>query len=518
MSTLAQEVAIGPAPGKPTSPSVSRVVKQGGALALGGQGIKLALQLGATAVLARLLSPQDFGLLSLVTPLVTFFVVFRDVGLTSATIFTDDITDAEVSSLFWINVAAGVLFACLMLLLAPVAAGFFEEPRLTAILSVMALTFVFNGILAQYQALFQRRFLFKRLTAIDVGANIAGTLIGIAAALRGYGYWSLIFIPVATQLFALVATALLSAWQPGAPRWEKRTGAMATFGSQITGFNFLNYFSRNIDNLLIGKVWGLEALGFYGRAYGLMMAPLSQVIYPLNQVVVPVLTRLNADRAHYRETYIRIARVVMLVCVPLVTWLLVARTWVVDLLLGQQWGAVAPIYLALGFSALVQPMNNSTAWLLLSQGRSRDMLLTGVIGCVVTVGSIVFGLQWGALAVAISYSLGQILVMTPFLWWFACRNQRVRILDLVKTAFPFWLTSAAAGLSFEVFRYGYWSDADTSSFAGLALSFVWVVGLHLALVALFPGGRKLLGQTTRALRDLLARRAQAAPESRDLHG
>jgi PST family polysaccharide transporter len=493
----------------------TRTVKQGGALAVGGQGIKLVLQLGATAVLARLLLPADFGLLSLVTPLVAFFVVFRDVGLTAAMIAAEDVTDAEITSLFWVNALAGVLFAGLLVLLAPFAASFFGEPRLVGILSVMALTFVFNGLAAQYQALLQRRFLFRRFTAIDVGANLAGTAVGVGAAFLGLGYWSLILIPVATQFFSLIAVTLLSDWHPGAPRWEARTGAMARFGSEVTGFNFLNYFSRNLDNLFIGKVWGLEALGFYGRAYALMMAPLSQIIYPLQQVVIPVLSRMRADRERYVRTYLRIVQTVMLVCMPLVTWLLVSREWVVELLLGTKWAGVTPLFLALGIAALVQPVNNSTGWLLLSQGRSRDVLLTGVVGCCVTVLSIVAGIRWGALGVALGYSLGQVLVMTPFLWWFSCREGPVPARHLVRIAVPLWLISAAAGGSFEWLRTGPWRSVSEgwSTLAGLGFAFVWITAVSTVLLALHPRGRRLLARTIDMVRDLLRRRSWTAPAS-----
>ncbi len=185
-------------------------MKRGSLLAISGQGAKLCLQLGTTAVLARVLSPADFGLASLIGPIVSFFAVFRDVGLTSATIYSDDITDAEVSSLFWINVGAGVVLAAVVLALSPLAALFYADPRLVPILAVMALTFVLNGAAAQYQALFQRHFEFRRLTVIDITANTAGAAVAITAGLLGLGYWSLVLLPVVTQATSVVCTVTLS--------------------------------------------------------------------------------------------------------------------------------------------------------------------------------------------------------------------------------------------------------------------------------------------------------------------
>jgi O-antigen/teichoic acid export membrane protein len=510
MSVPAAMLGATPEPPPIVKVDAAHTMRRGGAFAIFGQGSKLCLQLLSTAILARILAPADFGLLALVTPIVAFFSVFRDVGLTSATIYNDDITAAESSSLFWVNVAAGLIVAAVLMLLAPIASNIYHDPRLIGILQALAITFVLNGIGAQYQALLQREFHFKLLTSIDVGANLLGTAIGILAATHGFGYWSLIVMPVATQLFILIATVSCSHWQPGRPRWESRTTSMTRFGSAITGFNLFNYFSRNLDNLLIGKVWGMEALGFYGRAYGLMTAPITQVIYPLSQVVVPVLSRLKNDREQYVSTYLNLMRVVMLACVPLVTCLLVSREWVVAILLGPRWHAVTDIFLALGFAALVQPINASAGWLMLSQGRSTEVFRWGVLSGFITVGGILIGLPWGSLAVASAYSLTNVLLITPLLWWFCCRSGYVRMSHLVEVSLPVWLCSAIAGVSFEVL-----SNLVAPQFfkqlqpwAGLVIACIWVIGWTGVLLLLHPRGRIFL---TTALK-LLKQRRKPEPE------
>lgn len=490
------------------SVNAAATLRQGSALTLVAQAFKLFLQLGSIAVLARLVSPGDFGLISLVAPLIAFFSVFRDLGLTAATIYSDDITDAEVSSLFWMNAAGGVILALAVIAAAPLASHIYHDDRLIPLMSALALTFIFNGIGAQYQALLQRIFRFRALSAIDAGSNAIGTIIAIGAALKGAGYWALVIMPVATQLVSLLLTVSISRWHPGRPRWEGRTGMMTRFGSAVTGFNVLNYFARNVDNLLIGKFWGLEMLGYYGRAYSLMMAPLSQIIYPLAQVVVPVLTRMNRSRDEYVMTYRKLMQQIMLVTVPVVTWLIVSRYWVIELLLGERWMPVVSIFLPLGFAALVQPMNNSTGWLMLSQGRSRDVFVWGVIGSCLTVAAIVAGLPGGADGVAISYAISQIVVVTPLLWWFTCRNKFVRVQHLIASAAPFWITGAVAGGSFELMRQSLASawQIKLSAPVGLVVSFLWVFGGSALLLLLHSWGRKLLRESIGALMSLIYRR------------
>lgn len=470
---------------------------RGGMWTISGQGLKLGLQLLSTAILARLLAPADFGLLALVMPILAFFTVFRDVGLTSATIYSDDITPDEVTSLFWINAGAGTLMALLLIGISPLAGRFYGDARLTTTLQVMSITFVMSGVMAQYQALLQRDLKFKLLTLIDVGANVLGTALSIWAAFAGFGYWSLLVMPVTMQATNMIGTLVVSRWQPGRPCWQPRSASMARFGSAIAGFNILNYFARNVDNLLIGKVWGMEALGFYGRAYSLMMAPLSQVIYPLSQVVVPVLTRIRHDRERYLNTYLNMMRVIMLCCVSVVTCLLVGREWLVAILLGPKWQAAAALFLALGFSALVQPMNSSTGWLMLSQGRSRDIAWWGVISSVITVLSIVGALPFGTLAVASAYSLSQILIVSPLLWWFCCRGSAVRVSDMLSVSLPLWIACGIAGLSFEALHQ--WVLPPMLPVVGMALACVWVLSWVLLLLALHSSGREFLSAAMKLL-------------------
>jgi O-antigen/teichoic acid export membrane protein len=453
------------------------------------------LQLGSMAVLARVLAPKEFGLFSLVTPLVSFFLVFRDIGLSAATVYTDAITDREVTAMFWLNVAAGLLLTGVVAALAPLAGWLYNDPRLINVLLAMSSTFLISGICAQYQALLQRHFRFKLLASIDLGANAVGTLASICAAFAGWSYWSLFLMPIVSQLITLVGCVSLSQWHPGRPSWQARSASMAKFGSAVTGFNLLNYFARNSDNLAIGKLWGLEALGYYGRAYSLMMAPLSQIIFPLTQVVVPVLTRVNNNRELYVSTFQTLLRCVLMICMPVVTWLICSRSWIVQMLLGERWSEVVSIFLPLGFAALIQPLNNAAGWLLLSQGRSRDIFLWGLIGSALTVATILLGLSGGARGVAISYAAGQILFVTPLLWIFTCRSGWIRIRDVIRVPATILAACAVSGGTFEILR-----AANSELFASLSalscacLALGWVGSVTLALLTFDQESRRSLSE------------------------
>jgi PST family polysaccharide transporter len=471
---------------------------------IASQAIKLPLQIGTTAILARLLSVDEFGLFSLVMPIVAFFTIFYDLGLGSAAIFKESLSASEINCLFWINVLAGILLASVLFGLAPFAAQWYGDPRLSAVLATMGFLFILNGISAQYLALQQRRFAFGTIAMLDVVGSLCGAVASVMAALLGAGYWALVVLTFTGQVIRLFGLAAKSQWQPGWPRWDARVGQLIRFGGAVSVFNIINYFSRNIDNLLIGKYWGMEALGYYGRAYNLMLTPLSQIIYPLSQVVVSTLTRCNRDEQLYVGTYLKLMRAILIVCVPLVAWMIVCRESLIVFVLGEKWTNAAPLFGALGLSGLIQPLNNSGGWLMMSQGRARDVLVLGVVGSGSAICCILAGLHWGPLYVAWAYSLGQILIATPILWFLVCRKGYVKIRHVAGVAIPPLLSAAVPAISLELFITMNKAVSTVPAFIFLVAGAAWVFGVHFVLICFTRSGRGTIEMGWRAIKAMAA--------------
>jgi O-antigen/teichoic acid export membrane protein len=413
---------------------------RGGAATLLGQGAHLAIQIASTAVLARLLAPQAFGLVAMVTAVTSFAYLFKDLGLAAATIQKARITQGQVSTLFWVNAAMGVLTALLTAALAPLIAWFYGEPSLTWIAATLALSFALAGLTVQHQALLRRHMRFVALAAIDVLAMLGGATAAIAAAVLGAGYWSLVIMQVMTALCSLVAVWLTCRWTPGLPVRRAGVRDMLGFGANLTGFNMVNYVARNLDNILIGRVWGAVSLGFYAKAYGLLMLPLRQVNAPIAAVAVPTLSRLQDDPARYRRYYLKSITMISFVTMPAVMFLIVMSAEVIRVALGPQWSPAGQIFALLGIAALTQPVTTSTGWLYVSQGRGRDMFVWGVVASTITAFGIVLGLPWGASGVAACYTLSNV-VMIPLLCWFVGRKGPVQARDIYRA------TAAPAGVS-----------------------------------------------------------------------
>jgi len=229
-----------------------------------------ALGLATTAILARLLAPTDYGLMGMATTLTAFFQVFSDLGLSWATVQRRDITFTEVHTLFWINAAFGTALALMCVAGAPLVARFYARGELTCLTSVCGLGFLFSGVAAQPEALLRRQMRLGALARCNILAHAGGAACGILMAFSGAGVWALVVQTLVAQCLLMAALVYASSYRPGAPSLGGRTAGMLRFGGYLTGYSFLMYFVRNLDNVLVAKFCGAEALcSSYHHLHGL---------------------------------------------------------------------------------------------------------------------------------------------------------------------------------------------------------------------------------------------------------
>jgi O-antigen/teichoic acid export membrane protein len=418
---------------------------RGGTVTVAAQGAQLILQMASTVVLARLLAPADYGIVGMVTVVIGFGYLFKDLGLSLATVQKTDINHGQISNLFWINVIISVCLALVIAVIAPLIALFYDEPRLRLITIALSVSFVFEGLKVQHNAIMQRRMQFTALSSIQIISMLTGTAIGITAALSGAGYWSLVAMQLTTALTSMMCVWFFCEWRPGRPVKGSGVKGMLVFGANLTGFSVLNFFARNLDNVLIGKYCGAAALGLYSKAYGLMMLPLSQINAPISAVAIPALSRLHDDPDEYRKYYLRAISLIAFVTMPAMVFLAVMSKQVILLVLGPKWVEAARIFSFLAVAGLGQPMANSTGWLFISQGRTRDMLRWGIVGSSVTVLAFLLGLHWGPVGVAACYAAVNCAVI-PLLFWFVGRKGPVSDWDVLRTVLPFlWVSLCVLG-------------------------------------------------------------------------
>jgi len=476
--------------------NLANLVARGGAVTIATQAIKFFLSLGSTMILARLLTPNDYGLVGMVAVITGFMTMFRDLGLSTATIQKEEINEAQISTLFWINIAFSLAIMLITIALAPAVAWFYGETRLKWITIAYALGFLFGGVTIQHEALLKRQMRFTAIAIVEITSLLLG--IGTAVVLGWYGahYWALVASQLILALTYAVGVWSLCRWRPGRPVRGSGIRPMLVIGRNITVFSIINYFARNLDNLLIGKFWGSLQLGFYSKAYQLLVLPIDQINAPIGSVAVPALSRLDGSPERYRRSYLRIVEKIAMITMPGMALMIATADWVVRIGLGAQWSAVAPILAVLGLSGLVQPVANTVGWLFISQGRTRHMLQWGLIGPTIIIVSIVAGLRWGAMGVAISYSSVLIIVVAPLLFWFAGREGPIKALDFYRTIAPAAAASVCVLGAVTLMRA---CAVINSPLLGLALGSVLAASVALVVLAAIPAGRKSL----RDVRDTL---------------
>ncbi|TWT73712.1 Lipopolysaccharide biosynthesis protein WzxC [Posidoniimonas polymericola] len=408
---------------------------RGGVVSGVGQVIRIAIGLAAVPVLTRLLDPTAFGLLAMVAFFTNFAAMFVDAGMSMATVQREQISHRQVTNLFWISSGLGLAIAALAAAFSPAIAWFYGEPRLTAITCALALSYLLSGLAVQHQALLRRAMQFKELAIANVASMAVAQVAAVGWALRFRGasidYWALVLIPLVT---AAVRVAMLwgyCSWRPGWPAREKGTRSLVTFGANLTGFNFVNYFARNLDNLLIGWWWGGAALGYYDRAYRLMMIPLQQINSPLTGVVVPALSRLAGEPEKYRRAYTWTMERILLIACPMMAYAAVAAPWIAVVYLSEDFAESGPILQWLSVAAIWQTLSASVGWLFVSQGRDREMLRWGCIHSLLVAGSFVAGAPFGAIGVAKAYALVFNVACIPLAFWSVGRTGQVRVRDFL---------------------------------------------------------------------------------------
>lgn len=390
---------------------------RGGAVTMAAQGAKFFLRMGSTVVLARLLTPEDYGLLAMVAVVTNFVMMFKDMGLSMATVQKAEIDHAQISTLFWINVAISLVIMMIMAALAPVVAWFYGKPELTMITLALAGAFIFSGLTIQHQALLRRHMRFVRLGVIEVVGLLVGVTTAIVAAWRGAGYWSLVFMQLSMAGTIAVGVWVASDWRPGWPRRGAGSRSMLAFGRDITEFNIINYFARNSDKILVGRFCGSGILGLYSKAYSLLMLPISQITGPLASVAVPALSRIQDDPKRYTSYYTKLILLISFISMPLTVFLAICSKSIIYLLLGDQWLGMSSIFQILAITAFIQPVSSTAGLVLLSLGQSRRFLKIGIFNSLAIVTSFAIGIRWGAIGVASAYAIVSYLILFPSLWY-----------------------------------------------------------------------------------------------------
>jgi O-antigen/teichoic acid export membrane protein len=450
----------------------------------GAQAGQLLLILSYNAILARLVSPHDFGLVAMAMVVAGFLQVFKEAGLSTATIQREDITQAQVSNLFWINLSVGFTAMVALSLMSPMIAWFFHQPELLGISAVLSIAFLVDGSVVQHVALLNRQMRFQMISYVELGSAAAGFLLGAVMALNGWGYWSLVVATLTTSVIRATTVWVLSPWRPQRFASKSGTWPLLKFGVDLTLVGVIYALSRGFDSILIGRYLGSDALGVYSRGIALITRPLERLIAPVYSVMVPALSRLQTEPERYRKAFLQVFEALAVSAFAIAGLLLAIADPLVLVILGDRWTAASPILAALSPAVIHIVLGSATSWLYTSQGRGTDLVRTASIGAALLTGSFILGLNFGATGVAAAYSASG-LALLPITFYVAGRTGPVSTRDL-------WLAAAGHLPVFMVVLSATLLSASyvPASFSNLArLLFSTAVGATAAAAATFVFGR-----------------------------
>jgi PST family polysaccharide transporter len=419
------------------------------------------MQIATLILLARLLSPKDFGLVGMATVFTGFLAIFKDLGTSAAIIQREETSDRLLHSIFWVNVGFGFFATAFLLGISPLVGSFYHNEKVSTILSVLSVTFLISSFSILHQALLERDLKFNQLAKIEISATLFASLVGIGSAYLGAGVWSLIYQNIALVSLTTILLWVTAIWKPKLIFDWAEVKSVSSYSLHLTGFSIFNYFARNADYFLIGRFLGAQALGYYTLAYRIMLYPLQNIVWVIGRVLFPVFSQMQNDSDRFCYAYIRVTRTIALITFPLMAGLWALADLFVLSVFGPHWQPVILLLLILAPVGMVQSIGTTVSDVYQAKGRTDWMLRWGLFSGTFVVTAFCIGLQWGIIGIAGSYAAATALLVIPSftipfkliglsmgefcqgLWRpFLCSLLMLTVLISCKQLFPVALTSA----------------------------------------------------------------------------
>ena len=384
---------------------------------------RVAMQLCSLALLARLLPPADYGLMAMATVVTNFALLLRDLGTTAAIIQRMDLREETKATVFWLNNLMGWCLAFALIVFSPVIARYFSSAKLVPVLLALAILFPLASAGAVHQALLERQSAFRVLARIELGSSGLGLAAAMVAALSGAGVYSLVIQAVLTTGLSCAQLWLASGWHPRSrPVWSEIKGLIG-FSGNLTAFNFINYFSRNADGMIIGRYLGVTALGAYSMAYKLMLFPVQNLSWVAAKALYPVMSKHQNDTAKILKLYLRAIRLIALFTAPLMAGLVAVREPFVRIAFGPNWGMVPEILAWMAPIGFIQSIVSTSGTIFMARGRTDIMVWLGMFYATLAIAAFVVGSQYGVVGVAALFCVANIINAIP------CMVTTMRILE-----------------------------------------------------------------------------------------
>ena len=461
------------------SRDLGRLAVRGGIVSVAIQYGNGILQIVAAVVLARLLAPEDFGLVAIITVLTSFAPLLIDFGLGDATAQRSKITQSQVSSLFWLSGGIGLAIAVVVAACSPVIAWLYGDPRLEMMALYSSTTFVLFGLSFQHLALLRRTMQFARIAKIQILSTFVGIAVAIFMAICGYGYWALVLRPITTALCAAIGAWLACQWRPGFPVVDSEVKSMARFGLHVVGFSVTYTVARALDRIGLGLFYRPDVVGYYQNAIALYDNSIFSALIQVHTVGSAALSKLQSNPAALRQKYEAALSALAFFVMPASAILSVTAEDVTVLLLGERWRAAGFLLSIIALRGIFHAVEGSQGWLHLAIGRADRWRNWGIVSLIVQLAAVLGGLPFGATGVAVAVVIASLLMAVPSITYagqpigigaaLVIRAVGQQLVGAISTAAGgWWLQTAAL--------------ANYSSLARILLSTGFCISIYLIIV------------------------------------
>lgn len=378
-------------------------VLKGAAITISSGAARFLGSFVTALILGRILTPDDFGLVAMVAPILAFVMAFSDSGIASYTLQVKKVTEHELNHTFWLAALSAVLFFLIFLVLNPLITTFYNEDRLTAVTFVMSIVLLLSIFTSQHNALVKRCFRQDIYAIAEIVGALSGLVVSVTLALLDFGYWALVSIPIARQTTHAITIWIMTGWVPSFIKldWEK-SKVIISFGTFMIISQVVGVFGKNIDKVLIGWKYGTVEAGHYNMAYSIMMLPFLQILTPAAGAVVPYYSRLYHDTNRLDSALYSVTFAVGAIIIPFMVWASLVSEHLLIFVLGDKWAASSHIFSFLAIASVFMAFGTSLSWSLIAIGRPKTSAHWSILITIFTVAACFVGLQWEGEGVAAS--------------------------------------------------------------------------------------------------------------------
>ena len=487
-------------------PDIKKRAMRGAGAMVFSQALGFMIHITSTIILARLLAPEDFGLVAMVTTFSLLLQNFGMNGFTEAIIQKEDINHEMISTLFWINAGISLALTLFFMAMAPLLGWFFREPRLQLITVVVALSIISTGLSTLHSALLKRNMQFYLLSAIGIANQLICVSTTIALAWFGYRYWALVVNTVCTQLVHGIGVWIFCTWRPGLPARRTGVGKIISFALNTYGNFTMNYCSRNLDNLLVGRFCGSESLGYYKKAYDLFALPVNQLTAPLTSVALAALSRFCNEPEKYRRHYLESVSTLAFIGMGLSLLLTLMAKDLILLVLGPQWGKAGEIFAFFSPGIGIMMLYGTHGWLHLSLGRPDRWFRWGIFEFIIIALFFLIGITLGPSGVAVAWTTSFYILIGPCLWY-AGRPVALKVSDVFAAIWKYFMAAAVTGIACWFILYAYDLTSPVflacNIFMRIFVSLILCIPLYFIMVIAFYRSLKPILQFIRLFYEMV---------------